>query len=72
VVDGEPGFAVADQYLAELATLFGGIRAGAIKRLGGSNWLERLPTNDPLRWRVGLFETLDLGRRETAHTQTLV
>lgn len=57
--------------LRRLTRVFDEIRAGAIKRLGGNDWFEKLPANDPLRNRVGLFDTLDLGLRETAHTRAL-
>jgi len=66
------GFAAVDGDLTELASLLGRIRANAIEKLpGGTKWMETLPKNDPLCCPVGLFDTLDWGLRETAHTRAL-
>lgn len=66
-----PAVAVRGTDLAELAHRFDGTWACARKRLGGATGWERLPPYHPLRCRVGLFGTLDLGLHETAHTRTL-
>lgn len=42
-----------------------------LKRLGGANWLDKLPQYDPLLSPVGSFGVIDLGRQETAHTRML-
>ena len=55
----------------QLAGVFKGTRLGALKRIGGKDFLEKLPANDPLRCPVSLFGSLDLGLRETAHTRAL-
>ena len=55
----------------ELAAFFETVRADIVKTLGGTNWLKLIPAHDPLRCSIGLFETLDLGFRETAHTRML-
>lgn len=62
---------VPDHDLSKLARRFRVIKDSAINDLGGKDWLKKLPANDPLRCRVGLFGTLDLGLRETAHTRAL-
>ena len=51
----------------QLAGVFKGTRLGALKRIGGKDFLEKLPANDPLRCPVSLFGSLDLGLHETAH-----
>jgi hypothetical protein len=58
-------------HLEALSNCFRKVREITLKKLGGSDWLELVPPNDPLRCRVGLFTTLDLGLRETAHTNAL-
>ncbi len=63
---------LTDHDYSELASLFETMKLTLIDKLdGGSDWYEHLPLNDPLRCRISLFGTLDLGLRETAHTRTL-
>ena len=69
--DQEPFLLALDYDLSGLAHQFDAIRSCAFEKLGGSQWLENLPTYDPLCCRVSLFGTLDLGLRETAHTRAL-
>lgn len=57
--------------LAEVARGFESLRSQMRMRLGGDNWLKKLPSYDPLLCRVGHFGTLDLGLRETAHTRMI-
>jgi len=63
--------AVPDRALAELACSFEDLRSRLRARIGGTNWLGKLPANDPLCTAVSYFGTLDLGLRETAHTRML-
>lgn len=57
--------------LRTLGRCFDDIRRTTVERLGGARWLEHVPAYDPLRCPIGLFTTLDLGLRETAHTSAL-
>lgn len=57
--------------LAFLSTRLDEVRRDTLRKLGGRNWLMKLPAHDPLRSLVSLFAALDLGLRETAHTRAL-
>jgi len=61
----------SSQSHAELAVFFEKVRSGVIDKLGGADWLKKVPAHDPLRCSIGLFETIDLSFRETAHTRML-
>lgn len=54
-----------------LASCLEAVRTDTRRKLGGQNWLKKLPAHDPLRGSVSLFGPLDLGLRETAHTRAL-
>jgi hypothetical protein len=58
-------------HLEMLGDCFRKAREATLSKLGGTDWLQRIPVDDPLRCTVGLFTTLDLGLRETAHTNAL-
>jgi len=60
-----------DCNFAIVARSFEGLRSRMRMRLGGENWLKKLPAYDPLLCQVGHFGTLDLGLRETAHTRMI-
>ncbi|HEY4246661.1 MAG TPA: PD-(D/E)XK nuclease family protein [Lacunisphaera sp.] len=62
---------IAPSTLGELDKVFKQAKIEAISQIGGSDYLEKLPANHPLRCSVSLFGSLDFGLRETAHTRTL-
>jgi hypothetical protein len=57
--------------LSNMARQFDEVRSNAFEKIGGPQWLDTLPKYDPLRCRVSLFGSLDLGIRETAHTRAI-
>ncbi len=62
---------VPDSMLNEMGQSLQGIRSSVLIRLGGRDWLKKIPVRDPLRNPVSLFGTLDLGLHEVAHTRAL-
>jgi hypothetical protein len=68
---GARALTISSVDLVSLGREFDGIWAAAREKLGGEQWWEKLPAYHPLRCRISLFGTLDLGLHETAHTRAL-